>query len=149
MTTTIKEYKRLRAMGWHAQQALYSAKVREEFARLASENVVRLQIIPDDWVDMDSLKGDTFNPKVNPEIPQSKLEKEEKDFEEKVNQEGVYGIVGEYFNGEEWVNVDSVWGFVGDDWKDSGYDADVMAETIKALKGLTVCQTCHRHIKGV
>ena len=36
-------------------------------------------------------------------------------------------------DGAEWVEVDSCWGFIGDDWRDSGYDIDIMRATLDAL----------------
>jgi len=95
---------------------------------------VRLRVVPDDCVSFDDLEGDTFNPKVNNDVPLARLEREQKQFREKVNREGVWGVIGEYWDGEEWVHVDSCFGFVGDDWKESGYDIDIMRATLDAMK---------------
>jgi hypothetical protein len=105
---------------------------------------VRLRVVPDECADLADLEGDRFNPRVNPDIPVSRLEREQQEFHEKVEREGVYGIVGEYFDGETWQHADSCFGFVGDDWKQSGYDTDIMQSTLDAAKGIEVCPTCHR-----
>lgn len=50
------------------------------------------------------------------------LEKEKKEYNQKINQEGVWGYVLQVWNPEidkGWTNLDSCWGFVG--W-DSGED---------------------------
>jgi len=47
---------------------------------------------------------------------------------ERIEREGVWGIVGEVACSacDNWVHVDSIGGFIGQDWKNSGYDADVL-----------------------
>ena len=70
----------------------------------------------DQHMDLENLKGDCFNPKVNTDIPEEKLRAEELEFEELVNREGVFGYVLEAWNPEPgcgWEHVDSCWGFVG------------------------------------
>jgi hypothetical protein len=65
---------------------------------------------------MENLKGDCFNPKVNTDIPEEVLKNGEREFEELVNQEGVFGYVLERWNpkpGIGWEHIDSCWGFVG------------------------------------
>lgn len=65
---------------------------------------------------MDDLKGDTFNRKVNPEIPEERMAEEERHFEELVEREGVFGYVLERWCPQidaGWEHVDSCWGFVG------------------------------------
>jgi hypothetical protein len=105
---------------------------------------VRLRIVPDECVDLDDLLGDTYSHKANPDIPESRLERERKREIERINRDGVCGVIGEYFDGEQWEQADSCWGFIGDDWKESGYDKDIMASTIKAADNADKCPTCHR-----
>ena len=71
--------------------------------------------MPDETCSLEDLEGDCFNPKANPDIPASRLERNRKELMEKVNREGVWGIVGEYFYGEVWQQADSCFGFVSDD----------------------------------
>jgi hypothetical protein len=63
-----------------------------------------------------------------------------------VDRDGVWGIVGEYFDGERWQHADSCFGFVGDDWKNSGYDTDIMRATLDEAKDVSVCRCCGRPI---
>ena len=70
----------------------------------------------DEFVDISDLKGDVYNPKVNPDIDQDQLKKEEFEFEELVNREGVFGYVLEKWDsaiGVGYEQVDACWGFVG------------------------------------
>lgn len=76
----------------------------------------RILEIPDHDACMEDLKGDTYNPKVNPDIDPAKLAEEERHFEDLVNREGVYGYVLERWNpepGKGYEHIDSCWGFVG------------------------------------
>lgn len=66
--------------------------------------------------DMENLKGDTYNPEVNSDIPSGQIEREEREFEDLVSREGVFGYVLEKWNpevGKGWEQIDSCWGFVG------------------------------------
>ena len=70
----------------------------------------------DEYADLENLKGDCYNPEVNSDIDIDKLKKEEVDFEDLVNREGVYGYELQRWNAEVdkgWEHVDSCWGFVG------------------------------------
>jgi hypothetical protein len=144
MTTLTREYTRLRRHGWHARNAYEAAKTRAAWDAAEANGLVRLQVLPDASGDLENLKGDTFNPKYVTHISRAQLEREEKAFEDRVERDGVVGIVGEYHDGETWRHADSCWGFVGDDWRDSGTDTDVMASTLEALEALEHCPTCGR-----
>lgn len=126
------------------ENAVRNAEIINKWEQLEDDGKVRLKIEPDESADFDDLCGDSFNPKVNPEISYNNLMLQKSHFRDKVNQEGVWGIVGEYYNGEKWIHADSVWGFVGDDWKESGYDLDVKWETIRQYEELEFCPCCHR-----
>jgi hypothetical protein len=93
---------------------------------------------------LEDLEGDCFNPKANPDTPVSKLERDRGEFIAKVDREGVFGVIGEYFDGERWQHADSCFGFVGDDWKNSGYDTDIMRATLNEAKDARVCRCCGR-----
>ena len=139
----LRLYQRERARGFQAKWALSNARTRlewekHEVAEYSSGEAidpkrgdVRLRIVPDETCSLEDLEGDSFNPKANPDIPASRLQRDREDFIAKVNREGVWGIVGEYFDGE-WQPADSCFGFVGDDWKHSGYDTDIMRATLDA-----------------
>lgn len=80
------------------------------------DNKHRIIEIPDNVCSMDDLKGDTFNRSCNPDIPEEQMRKQEKDFEELIEREGVFGYVLERWNPEPdkgWEHVDSCWGFIG------------------------------------
>ena len=146
MNTNIvkREYARLRAAGWHAKQALFQAKTLDEFKTMEHQGLVRLRIVADEDVCMEDLKGDCYDPRVNSDVPRAKLEREEREFEQRVSDLGVWGVIGEYFDGEDWQRADSCFGFVGDDWKDSGYDADIMRATMDEAHKVERCPTCGR-----
>lgn len=144
-------YKTERAKGIQARYAFHHAKTEDtwldrecgEFDEPELGNV-RLQIIPDEMADYAHLAGDSFNPDVNSDISPSLLERQEKEFKERINRDGVWGVVGEYFNGEKWIHADSVWGFVGQDWENSGYDSGIKSETLRQADSMTFCPTCKR-----
>jgi hypothetical protein len=91
-------------------------------------NGYRIIRMVDEESDMDNLKGDCFSPNVHPKIPKDRLLKEEREFERRVSDEGVWGYELQKWNpetGAGWEFVDSIWGFVGADWEGSGYDEDM------------------------
>ena len=141
MTPIQREYKKLRAKGWHAAQALRAARV--EFAwwrREAGEHdepdkthCVRLRCEPDEACDFEDLCGDTFDPRANPDIPAARLERERAKYLEKVNCDGVWGAIAEYWDESEqrWCVADSLWGLVGDDVLDIGCVEDLKASALR------------------
>ena len=140
----LKSYQNERAKGWTAQHALRNARTLEEWRQRSGHTVgedesvsdqcdVRLLIVADDYYDDSYI--DTWD------ISDKKKEKAKKELREKINHEGVWGIHGQYRtcacnycdNPCHWEDVDSVSGFVGDEWYDSGYDTDVMQNTLDAF----------------
>lgn len=92
---------------------------------------MRLIEVDDTDYDMDNLKGDCFTPKHNPGIDPAELAQQEKDFEQQVYNDGVYGYIVERWNPATdagWEHVDSIWGFVGNSFFGSGYDTDLMSQ---------------------
>ena len=120
-------YQRERARGFQAQWALSNARTRMEWEKYevgeysSGEPIppetwqCTAPYLPDETCSLGDLEGDCFNPKANPYIPASKLQHDREEFIAKVNREGVWGIIGEYFDGEQWQHADSCFGFVGDD----------------------------------
>lgn len=155
------EYRKLRAKGWRAREAVHAARTVLAWddtggfvfdgddcnaGNAPGESVycpgsVRLRVAWDDSCTLEDLKGDMFNRDVNPEIQESQMAREESEFEERVERDGVTGIIGEYWNGETWEHADSCWGFVGGDWQDSGYDTDIMRATLDAYAAHRAGQT--------
>lgn len=106
----------------------------KELQKLWFNDLIRLVALNDFHYQMDDLKGDCFNPKVNNDISPIQLAIEEQAFEDRVNRLGVNGLVGEIRGSNGWEHVDSCWGFVGEDFINSGYDADISQTTINAVK---------------
>ncbi len=143
-------YRRERARGFQARWALSNARTRMEWekhevAEYSSgepsdpkRGNVRLRVVSDETCSLEDLEGDCFNPKANPDISASKLHHDRQQFIETVNREGVWGIIGEYFDGERWQHADSCFGFVGNDWEHSGYDTDIMRATLNEAKDARV-----------
>jgi hypothetical protein len=154
----LRFYLRERALVFSAAWALSNARTRMEWelhevAEYSSgepidpqRGNVRLRIVPDDICSLEDLEGDLFNPRANPGISDSRLQRDREVFIAKVNREGVWGVVGEYFDAEDWQHADSCFGFIGDDWKHSGYDTDIMRATLDAAKDARVCRCCGRPI---
>lgn len=71
----------------------------------------------DECSSIEDLKGDTYNPKVNPEIDPKLLKVDEEHFEWKATNYGVFGYSLETRCSDpdcgSWKTVDSCWGFVG------------------------------------
>ena len=111
-----KEYARRRALGWSASYALQCAKTAARFADLEGEDRVRFRVEPDHMPFEHGDMGD------------------EKETNERIDRDGLWGIVSERRCSKcgSWHHVDSVWGFIGEDWRDSGYDTDVMQAAIDA-----------------
>lgn len=154
----IRLYQRERTRGFQATWALSNARTRlrweqHEVVEYSSgepidpkRGSVRLRLVPDETCSFEDLEGDYFNPEANPDIPASRLQRDRKDFIANVNREGVWGIIGEYFDGEQWQHADSCFGFVGDDWKNTGYDTDIMRATLDAARDARICPCCGRQI---
>lgn len=113
--------------------------------RLEAAGLVRLVVEPDlDW-DYDDLAGEMFNADCCPEIPADELAKQEADYKQRIDSEGVWGVVGEYKHPRlGWIAGDNAWGFVGDEYKDDC--EDIKSQTMDELRGslVTRCPAC-RH----
>lgn len=106
--------------------AIYQEKVNRLWEQYEGDRV-KLFPMEDMYADINDLMGDSYDPKVNPEINPRKLEEQKNEFIERVNRDGVWGLVSQYKcpTCQEWIDADSCWGFIGDDWKDSGIDLDL------------------------
>lgn len=100
---------------------------------------VRLQVLPDE----DYRVEDNFDPSVYDD-PEKALQAEK----DEVERNGVWGVVGEYWDGENWQQADSCWGHVGykdpSDPFENAYAADIMLATIAARHAVKHCPNCHR-----
>lgn len=148
-----REYFALRRVGWLAKWAYHGAVTRCRWRALGGwivadseareccklkpwdgcEGRVRIRVVPDDTASFDDLCGDTYNPTAHPDIPPARIAREREEFRRMVDSGGVWGIIGEFWNGDRWQQVDSCYGFVGDDWRESGYLEDCQWATLEAL----------------
>ena len=130
---TLGEYRRLRKLGWRVADAGRTARINRKFGHAEFCGLVRLVPRPDD---------EPYDP------GDCELDEHDRDRRER---DGVTGITAEFNTGREctcnsdysgdickcgaWEIADSVWGFIGDDWKDSGYDADLRRAALDAYVG--------------
>jgi hypothetical protein len=92
----------------------------------------------DDCFSLNDLKGDIFKPECNPDLTAEQLQTEEKDFEQRVNDEGVWCYFLECWNSEVdhgWEIVDAIGGFVGQyNGATTGLDHYIVEEWAKAIE---------------
>lgn len=95
----------------------------------ATLGLMRVVLVNDPDYDFDNLCGDTFNPKVNPNVEVTTLNRQRRAFQARVNREGVYGSIIQCRSVPtgEWETVESIWGMVGEDFIGSGYDIDFLS----------------------
>ena len=132
-----------------ARYALDADKTRAEWHELGGDYIdnwqeterggtfpdkVRIVAHPDGWCDLDDLLGDTFNSDVNTDIKPEILERERQHEIDRISNDGVWCLVAEYWDGEEWQCADSVGGFIGNDFSTSGYEPDLMRSAINAYR---------------
>jgi len=100
----------------------------------------RIVEIQDEYMELDSLKGDSFNPEVNSDLDPIELKKQETEFEILVENEGVFGyeLEKKCHACGAWEHVDSCYGFVGryseSDEKFKHYIVDELKNTGEKLK---------------
>lgn len=88
----------------------------------------------DSYADIDDLAGDMFVERLHPDINPNILAKEEREFHERVERDGVWGYRAMVRDrAGHWDEVDAIWGFVDDDFKGSGYDVNLMNAAMSAL----------------
>jgi len=95
----------------------------EVIEQIGSMRLIRMH---DMAFDLEELKGDCYSPAAHPDMLPDQLRAEERKFERRVEQDGVWGYEVQTWNpgiGEGWEHVDSIWGFVGEDFEGSGHDA--------------------------
>ncbi len=134
--TALSEYRRLRKLGWAAKWAYVSARTKAAWDAMGGFTYepggyfvvgpIRLILQPEQECYDDSYI-DTWD-----DLSEKKREKYKLELQDRISRNGVWCLVGEYWDGSEWVHADSCGGFIGDDWKDSGHDTDIMAMTISA-----------------
>lgn len=102
-------------MGQLWERSLALASSMRSFDRLERAGLVRVRQEADVDATIESMCGDCFDPKANPDIRPSKLERELGEFIARIERDGVIGLVAEYRVSEtdEWEIADSLWGIEG------------------------------------
>jgi hypothetical protein len=151
----VSNYRKFRSIGYTAKNAFSASKTLAQWSKLESAGLAQIIAEPDDCCDMDDLKGDTYNREVNPEIPELRMQREEKAFEEFVGLHGVWGVIGQYRLNEDsnWITGGSIWGIVDIDPTSpfsNEYVTDIMGQTIGELKNslLNRCQSCRQLVQA-
>jgi len=125
-----REANRLLAKQWTWPDAMRSARVKAAF-KTFDDVYWKLEPIEDEDPYDDSYIDDP---------------KEKKEIQKRVENEGVWGVKaswrlseddvtdhGRLIMSSEWEEADATWGFIGDDWKDSGYDTDLMRSAMNGF----------------
>jgi hypothetical protein len=149
MKTYLDYYREYRTTFWKnpqhfgktgiAKYQLASAKreadIRQRWEKAEDSGLVRLEIVPDEVCSLDDLLGDCFDPDVNSDIKSEILAKQKQWEIDRIERDGVWGVRGQFKcpSCHAWQDADSCWGFVGEDWRDSGYDLDIMDATLDAM----------------
>jgi hypothetical protein len=120
------------------RNAKYKAEIVSKFEALEDQGFVRLHLEPDYCSTFEDLAGDTYDIDSNASTVnggERTIKAQEKAERERIDRDGVWGLIGQVKCSEcgQWKDIDSVWGFVGEDWKDSGYDVDIMAACVDSL----------------
>jgi hypothetical protein len=128
-------YREYRRKGWLAKWAIYAARTLVEWDQHEGKDV-KLDIEPDCDADMANLKGDCFDPRCVDHISPERLKQQEKEFEQLVNDEGVWGIVARVRCAccGRWHVAASVWGFIGSEVEDSECAIDIMDEALDEIR---------------
>jgi len=130
---------------YQLRAAKRESQVRAAWDNAEDAGLVRLRIEPDESCGLDDLLGDCFDQGCNPDIKPEKLERERQWEIDRIERDGVWGVVGEYMadacpmcgRGGEWTHGASCWGFVGDDWRGDA-EVDIMEATLKVAEILSV-----------
>lgn len=141
------------------QKAKWTTAINRQWQRLEDLNMVRLRFVPDEMSSYEDMCGDTFNIEMNADsVPGGArtILAEEKTFKRKLELDGIWGCIGEFTLdncegysrckkpdtygrrsehcdcGATWHHGGSLFALEGTD--DYGYQSDIKAETIDALK---------------
>lgn len=146
------------------------AKDQQTIRRLIGAGLLRIRIAPDEDCSWDNLVGDCFDIEVNASsIPNSErtIKAQEKRFQERIEQDGVWGIIAEYrarpcaehfdrviscqdsdFAGRctGWNHGGSCWGFDYESACDPQVQLDIALEAMDQLKKTLMdrCPTCRK-----
>ena len=119
------------ALQW-ARYEIAAKETQTQFDDLESQGLVRIRHEPD-YVDFENMCGDMFDPDVNTDIKPEILEREKEEYCDKLNRDGVWFVISEYFDGKEWQHADSIGAIEGTDSDICGYTCDLQQAAIDAL----------------
>jgi len=104
-------------------------RINNAFEELQQIGLLRFRIVPDETYYDDSYV-DTWD------ISEAEKAKTKKEISKRIKDEGVWGIAVDKKCSEcgRWDEVDSVYGFIGNEYENSGYDTDMKAAGLKAIK---------------
>ena len=127
MNKFMRYYREARALGFTAACAIEDARTRCGWDELLEENLVKLEIVPDNvdcdlsWLDQDCYKGDRGGRAMRKRLLDI------------AKSDGLFGCVGYWRlnDDDEWRQGGSVWGFIGsNDARNNCYIPDLMRETM-------------------
>lgn len=125
-----RKHKPFMLVGSDAECSLSAARTILEFRRLEDEGLVRMRSEIDEDYTIDFDKPD----RNGHEMPEKEWEQQKREWYE----EGIYGTISEWFDGDEWQNADFCWGHVGyKDPLDPFENCYVVQEMQAAIDGLT------------
>lgn len=113
------------------------------YKQLEDAGLARLKVVLDTEWDADNMVGDMFNPKYNPDISPEECAQQEKEYLEKLCNSGVWGVVLEVHDGNEWEQLDSLWGIDDHKYANEEIRAEMEAEAVEHFKDTAeVCEHC-------
>ena len=107
----------------------------------------RIRIEQDTEYTIEEMLGDTFKPECNPDKNPTQLEHEKQLYIESLDRDGVYGIVAEYWNGQEWLLSDSCWGFEKE--VPGEVRKEYLEQALRDYRKQTMCPHCSRPLAPV
>jgi len=98
---------------------------------------IMLEKSEDEFYRYEDLAGDIFNPEINTSIEPKVLQRQERNFKERIRRQKVWGAITHYWTGRSWesfVGIDdnSIFGFVGNDLIGSGYEIQLLEAALDA-----------------
>ena len=120
----IREYRRLRRLGWQGLQALQAARTNLAWEDAEAEGLVRFRCEPDECYQDDTDRYQGLRPSLR--------KRYEREDAETIEREGVWCYFAEWLRDDVWETADSIGGCVGT-IADGGYDVDLKASALAAL----------------
>ena len=121
------EYLRLRAKNWSAKDAIRAARIKDSFEDAENEELVKLELEPE-FEPHDVSYIDTWD-----DVSKGRKERLKKEVSDRIDRDGLWILVGYVKIDGRWESIDSIGDLIGTDWKDSGYDSDIMKSCLDAL----------------